>query len=95
MAGSLISGNKIVLNWIDNSNIEDGYIVRRKRNNSLFEIVSTLGASQQTYIDNSITDGQNYVYTVSAFNSLKKSLNSNLKSLSTELIGPTELTGFI
>lgn len=95
LAGSLISGNKIVLNWIDNSNIEDGYIVRRKRNNSLFEIVSTLGASQQTYIDNSITDGQNYVYTVSAFNSLGESLNSNLKSLSTELIGPTELTGFI
>lgn len=59
---------RVELDWLDNSNIEDGYIVKRKRPNDVdFTDIKTLPANTSSYVDqDDIKPGKTYLYRVRA-----------------------------
>ena len=68
------------LNWQDNSNNEDGFIILRSSTPINFEIIDTVGANVTSYVDNNVTIGNMYFYKVYAYNSLGVSNPSNMVS---------------
>jgi len=68
------TGN-IVLTWEDNSNNENGFDVwRRQSSNARARIINefikiaTLPAGSESFVDENVNEGENYIYRVTAFN---------------------------
>lgn len=71
LTGTVTSGGGVVLNWIDNSSIEDGFMVFRKLDTDADWPASplyTTGADVTTYLDSIAVRGKNYYYKVVAVN---------------------------
>lgn len=70
LAGSsMASAENLKINWTDNSNNEDGFIIeKRLQESDLFEIVSTLPANAINFTDSNVTVNQTYCYRIAAFN---------------------------
>lgn len=71
MLASSPSGKKVVLNWTDRSDNEDGFVIERKTNapqSTFVEIVR--GVKAATYTDTTVTPGAVYTYHVRAYNAL-------------------------
>ncbi|MFC2082103.1 cadherin-like domain-containing protein [Bacteroidota bacterium] len=65
----------IVLRWIDNSDNELGFYLWRETNTTAkqnitydYELIATLPANTEEYIDENIEEGASYTYRISAFN---------------------------
>jgi predicted nucleotidyltransferase len=68
LAANAISISEVNLTWIDNSNVETGYVVERSvGNNQNFSILATLNSNITTYADSGIAPGTLYYYRVKAF----------------------------
>ena len=76
------------LNWIDNSNNEDGFVLERKIANGSFEVIDSVSANEEAYRDRDLADSATYTYRIAAFNS------SNFSAYSNEfvVITPVRLT---
>lgn len=62
------SSMQVSLNWQDNSNNEDGFIVKRRLANEVnFTDITTVGANVTTYSDLQVLPNTTYVYRVRAF----------------------------
>lgn len=48
---SEILGTTVALDWDDNSDIEEGYIIERKYDDGEFAIIDTVGADEEEYVD--------------------------------------------
>jgi len=66
-----IIGKSITVNWIDNSNMEDGFKVVRQSGTGQVEF--DVAADQTSYTDNSAETCTNYTYLVKTYNSCKQS----------------------
>jgi hypothetical protein len=88
------SVNQVTLNWTDNSNNEEGFIIERE-NASLFDFsaIDTVLANITSYIDSSVSQGVSYNYRVSAFNISGQSGYSNTSYITTILPAPSNLVG--
>ena len=86
--------NQITLNWEDNSNNEDGFIIERESATFFdFSAIDTVSANITTYIDSSVDQGVSYHYRVSAFNISGQSMYSNTSYVTTILPAPVNLIG--
>jgi subtilisin family serine protease len=75
-----LNNNNAILTWQDNSNIETGYIVERKIDNSNWSVIARLLANTTSYADNNLTSGT-YYYRVKAVYNTEKSYQSNEVSI--------------
>lgn len=86
----------IQLTWLDNSNNESGFIVRRKNgSDSKFVILGLLSENISTYTDNTLLEGKKYSFAVSAYNSNGESLISNITQKTTKINNPINLNGLV
>lgn len=70
--------NEITLSWLDNSNVEDGYIIERRREtDTVFSDIDTLIADQNSYTDKNIIQSEIFYYRVKAFKDSAVSEYSN------------------
>ena len=72
LIATIQNGTDVLLNWVDNSDEELGYIIERKLNNldSLFIILDTVNVNVSTYIDSIIKIDSSYIYRLRAFNEI-------------------------
>ncbi len=80
LSGSISGSNKINLTWKDNSNNETGFLIQRKDSTNIFAAAGTVPANQ-TYYNDTVSYGGNYVYRVIAFNDSAESNYSNETSI--------------
>ena len=60
---------KVVINWIDSSDNEDGFIVERLGGtDTVFVIMDTASSNTTSYTDTSVFDGITYHYRIKSFN---------------------------
>jgi hypothetical protein len=87
----------VLLNWIDNSSNELGFIVERKNGDSLsadpYIVVDSVGADMQSFNDIGRTPNTTYTYRVRAFNTISLSQYTNQVTATT--IVPVELISFV
>jgi len=79
-------GNEIRLRWQDNNSDETGFIIERSDNGDNFFIVGAMGRNSGigtvTYVDRTVTAGNNYRYRVAAINAAGLSDYSNIAEIS-------------
>ncbi len=81
--------NEITLTWKDHSDVEDGYVIERKKSpETSFAILDTLKGSGEAYVDTTVEQGQSYTYRIKAYKDSAESLYSNEASLT--LVGIQE-----
>jgi myo-inositol-hexaphosphate 3-phosphohydrolase len=86
--------NEVTLNWTDNSNNEDGFIIERENITLLFfAVVDSVGANVTSYVDSTVSQGISYNYRISAYNISGQSGYSNVFYVTTILPAPTNLVG--
>ena len=87
---------KIRLDWTDNANNETGYTVERKSGDTLsalpYQVIASLVAGANNYVDTLLNDTTLYTYRVRAFNADTVSLYSNQTTIMTLI--PVEFAGF-
>jgi hypothetical protein len=80
---------EITLTWIDNSTVENGYVIERKKNPQIsFTVLDTLKGSGNQYVDKEVELSQAYTYRIKAYKNSVESDYSNEASLS--LVGVKE-----
>ena len=81
---------RVVLNWQDNSNNENGFIIEREISvGEIFIVMDSVAANVTTYSDINV-DTITYSYRVRAYNEYTQSLYSNIAQVTV----PVELTSF-
>lgn len=84
--------NSILLNWQDNSNNEDGFNIYSATNiNGPWSLITTTAANTTSYIHSGLTNGVEYFYRVSAFNSNGASSYSNTSSAVENTLAVSEI----
>ena len=78
-----LSGSEIRLSWIDNSSVEDGYIIERRTDTSAWSRVGSTGSNETEYIDRGLSPSTLYYYRVKAYSSTGESGYSNEVSVKT------------
>ena len=74
----------VILNWLDNSDNEDNFLVERSTTVAGGYIqIATLGANARTFTDNTVFRKTAYYYRVRAANTGGKSSYSNVGSVKT------------
>jgi FtsP/CotA-like multicopper oxidase with cupredoxin domain len=58
---------RVILNWVDNSNNENGFYVQRRTTGGTYATIATVGAGVRTYDDAGVVGGTTYFYQVIAF----------------------------
>jgi len=87
-----LNNNNAILTWQDNSNIETGYVIERKSDNSNWSVIARLPANTTSYTDNNLTSGT-YYYRVKAVYNTEESLYSNYASITVSNPPPTSSGG--
>ena len=102
LIASTPSIGEVLLNWIDQSANEAGFVIERKLGTEAdidtFAVIDSVDANINTYSDESVLDSTNYTYRVRAYNDYFYSDYSNtvtIKTLFTSVennIIPTEFS---
>ena len=80
----------VELNWTDNSNNENGFIIERESQGpDAYEAIDTVSANTTIFVDNTVSY-LTYNYRVTAFNAFGQSAYSNIA----QIVVPVELTSF-
>jgi hypothetical protein len=69
---------KIVLDWTDNSNNEDGFYIYRGLSPTGLSYYDTVGVDVTSYIDTGIQSKTTYYYKVCAFNSYGENCSNTI-----------------
>ncbi|MFC1752220.1 fibronectin type III domain-containing protein [Thermoproteota archaeon] len=84
-------GDHIEVNWFDNSNNEDGFVVERSDDGGqTFDQIAITGLSVSGYRDYEIVEGMTYYYRVLAYNDIGASPYSNIDNVTTLLNPPSD-----
>jgi fibronectin type 3 domain-containing protein len=68
LTGMVVSLNQIDLQWNDNSDNEDGFIIQRKTGDGAFATIDTVEAGATTYSDTDVQASRSYTYRLSSYN---------------------------
>lgn len=69
VTAKIVSTKAIELSWNDVSTMETSYSVYRKKGNGTFAHLKTLGANTESFIDNSVVNGEQYTYMIKPISS--------------------------
>ncbi|TKB96248.1 LamG-like jellyroll fold domain-containing protein [Pedobacter cryophilus] len=85
----------IVVNWNDNSNNENNFVIERSLNGTTFTQIAQVGANVITYTDLNLVPNTKYYYRLKAVNSTESSSYSAVSSVTTPPIptAPTKASG--
>ncbi|HEX8089679.1 MAG TPA: NBR1-Ig-like domain-containing protein [Blastocatellia bacterium] len=96
LSASVASSSAINLNWVDNSNNEDGFRLERKTGVSgVYAPVATPGAGQVSYSDSGLSASTTYYYRIKAYNSAGESAYSDESSATTSPAATSNNAAFI
>lgn len=85
--------NEVELNWTDNSDNEDGFIIEREISGSeVYSVIDSVSSNVTTYMDVTVLDGVKYNYKVKAYNTFTESGYTNSTQIVTILPAPANLT---
>jgi len=88
--GAVGSSSKILLDWNDNSNNEDGFRIERKLGaGGSWGLLATTDANQTAYQDSPLSNGLSYYYRVYAYNSAGPSQSYTNEACATTLAAPS------
>lgn len=93
--GTVLNAANLRLEWLDNSDNEDGFNVERKTGTAAdaeFILISQTAADVVTYTDKAVEPGVVYTYRVAAFNQYGSSGYSNEATGQTAAHDPGEAT---
>jgi fibronectin type 3 domain-containing protein len=90
LSATLLSPYSVRLNWIDNSQVETGYVIFKYLSDTWAQL-GTLARNQSTYVSNNLLDDAEYGYYVVAIDSLENSASSDTVYILTRLAAPTNL----
>ncbi|MCF7794439.1 MAG: choice-of-anchor J domain-containing protein [Candidatus Cloacimonetes bacterium] len=76
--------NDILLEWTDNSDGEEGFVIERKKNTEEYQVIATTAANIAIYVDSDVQAENIYYYKVSAFVGDFQSSTSNEVMISTQ-----------
>ncbi len=80
-----ISSTQLELNWTDNSNDEDGFIIYRSvKDTTAWATIDTVPPNYTSYSDNQLEPSTKYYYRIGAFNKTGNSNYSNTASATTK-----------
>ncbi|MGI5882945.1 MAG: fibronectin type III domain-containing protein [Dethiobacteria bacterium] len=77
LLATVVSGDKIMLTWVDNSHNETGFKIERKTSGGGYTQIATVGANTTVYANTGISAGTSYNYRVRAYNAVGNSAYSN------------------
>ncbi len=77
LAASPDDFDMVSLSWTDNSSLETGYKIERKKGTGAYTQIATVGANVTTYTNSSLGAGTGYTYRVRATNASGDSAYSN------------------
>ena len=77
---TIIDDNSLQLTWTDRCSFESGFKVERKEESGEYSEIADLSANSESYIDQGLIFGINYIYRIRAYT------NSNISNYSEELI---------
>lgn len=83
-----LSGNAVQLNWTDNSGNEDGFTLERTLSGGTFSAIHTAAVNQTSFLDNTVSEGNTYVYRIKAFNAGSQSDYSNTDTITVFTLPP-------
>ncbi len=96
LAAEAVTVGEVNLNWADNSNFEDGYIIERKELlASTFNVIDSSAANDTMYTDNTVDEALTYVYRIMGYSATSFSGYSNVDTVTTlfsDINAPTDLT---
>ncbi len=75
--------NSVLLEWVDNSEGEEGFKIERKTGSEEFEVLISVGDNDTLYNDLTIEEDETYYYRVIAFNGILDSAPSNIVEVTT------------
>ena len=90
-AASMASAAGFDINWTDNSNAEDGFIVERSSDGVTFTEVGRTVTDATTYNDETVLEGQTYYYRVKAYNSEIESSYTEVSQATYPLNAPSDI----
>ncbi|MEW6210199.1 MAG: choice-of-anchor D domain-containing protein [Acidobacteriota bacterium] len=83
LVATAIDSNRIDLQWMDNSDNEQGFRIERSLDGSNFQTLATTGPNTTTFSDTTVDPNTTYFYRVFAFNNFGSSAPSNIASATT------------
>ena len=84
LTATAVSSTQIDLNWVDNSNNEDGFnVLRSLTSGGPYSTITSLAANTTSFSNTGLTPSTTYYYVVRAVNSGGQSANSNEASATT------------
>lgn len=87
-----ITSNQATITWTDNSTVNINYRIERSTNSGAYvTLTSSLGANATSYVDNGVTEGNNYRYRVTAIGA--NSNNSSIAYSGTSTAPPISPSG--
>jgi len=93
-----VSQTQVELNWLDNADNENGYIVQRSLDATNWSTIATLASPNvESYISTGLTAGTKYYYRVCAYNSGGNSeyMPESVTTLLNAPAAPTGLSGLV
>jgi hypothetical protein len=81
LTATQLTTTEVEINWTDNSDNEDNFVLERNTNGGGFSILITLSANISSYLDASVSPGNNYEYRIKALNTYGESDYSNTVNL--------------
>lgn len=79
-----LSASQIQLNWTDNSNNEQGFLIERRQYNGAFKEINKAGANTNRYTDSGLSPNQQYFYRIRSYNNNGSSPYTDIKSVTTK-----------
>ena len=78
-----IKSSRLTLNWVDNDDLETGFLIERRQGTGQWQAVGSVGANVRTYVDENLTPSSQYSYRVFATNAAGNSTASAIVSPNT------------
>lgn len=91
LTASLVNFNQVQLDWVDNTDSEDGYVLERSKSfNNNFQVIATLPPNTIGFFDLDVEPQTGYFYRVKALNGSTSSAYSNEVFIATGVTGTNE-----